>query len=442
MKFPILVRLVLLLSLVSCNSRQASRVQSPSWTVGFWIWAGSPDGVVSHEGAPIDSMYVQVETVNRVAGRRPAWPDNVPPAKEYWAVWRFEPPAQATQQIIPGLVADFEKVRNLAANQGETVVGLQLDYDCPTRDLPAYSRFLTALKKAMPAGTRISITALLDWFRQGTAARGLVAQVSEYVPQFYDVGAQTGGIAEEIDPARWAPVFNSLDTPYRIGISTFGRISLGQRGIPYYFRDLSPLDVLGRPQLKELVHETTPAGETRFVQRVLSQLTVGYGKLDPDDIVETVLPTRKSVQTAYAAARKMGGLCAGVLFFRWPSVGESLVLTPGEVMNCVRDEPREAEHPALAVSKGDCVAVHCWDLQLSAGDRFPPNGATYRILASQPLEYFIPQRRFAANIAVEGKSRIIVRLPPYHGHHSLSLGRAVTLRPATFLFSEVDSEDK
>jgi hypothetical protein len=441
MKFRFGALFVLLVTLISCNERPVRKAEPAPWTEGFWTWDGrlaaaaGPDIVA----APVDAIFAQVATISRFSGNRvPAWPRDLPPAIQYWAVWRFEPPEQPTESLVHKLVDDFERVRSLARDEGKTVTGLQLDYDCPTLDLRAYARFLHLLKKALPAGARISITALLDWFGPGTAARDLVAQVSEYVPQFYDTGEQDRGIAKAIDPARWAPIFNSLGTPYRIGISTFGRISLRQRGFPSYFRDLSPLDILGKAQLKEVLRETTPSGEMRFVQQAVVRLGIGYGELDPGDTVELVLPTRESVKTAYAAARKLGGLCSGVVFFRWPAAEETLVLTRNEVMNWTQDKPDRLGHVELIASEGDCVAVHCWDLKFSTDLRFPTRAATYRIQSSQPLEYFLPQRRVAGNVTVEGSSAIMLRLPPYHGHRSLSLGRAVTLHPATFLVYEAD----
>src|SRR4029077_15300677 len=104
--------------------------------------------------------------------------------------------------------------------------GLQLDVDCPTRSLAGYAEFLRGLRHRIPSGKRVSIRALLDWFGRGTAAPELVASIDEYVPQFYDVrlGGPGAEIAEPVDARRWAPVFNGLGTPYRIGLSAFGRI--------------------------------------------------------------------------------------------------------------------------------------------------------------------------------------------------------------------------
>lgn len=48
----------------------------------------------------------------------------------------------------------------------------------------------------------ISITALLDWFRDGTAVGEAIARIDEFVPQFYDLAAPgtSGGMAEIAAP--------------------------------------------------------------------------------------------------------------------------------------------------------------------------------------------------------------------------------------------------
>ena len=75
----------------------------------------------------------------------------------------------------------------MAAQAGQHLVGLQIDHDCPTYSLTEYARFLQGLRAALPPEDLLSITALLDWFREGTALTDVVAQVDEFVPQFYDV---------------------------------------------------------------------------------------------------------------------------------------------------------------------------------------------------------------------------------------------------------------
>ena len=77
--------------------------------------------------------------------------------------------------------------------------------------------------------------------------------MDEFVPQFYDAGPEraASGIAEVIDAEKWAPIFNALGTPYRIGISSFGRVArrrANSSGVEQvmYFRDARPFDFAGK----------------------------------------------------------------------------------------------------------------------------------------------------------------------------------------------------
>src|SRR5205814_4908509 len=123
--------------------------------------------------------------------------------------------AQLTKAAAAALAEDFKALAEGAGNV--RLAGLQIDYDCPTRNLASYGRFLRWVRQDLPAGRRLSITALLDWFEPGTAIRTTLSPVDEFVPQFYDAGPArvASGIAEPIDAAKWAPILNAYATPYR-----------------------------------------------------------------------------------------------------------------------------------------------------------------------------------------------------------------------------------
>ncbi len=440
--------LVLLLALLGASLTGCSQVMSGSpaaplpWTIGFWLWPGAPIDATAAGTHPFDVLYVHVGRVDSYFKNSVSWPwaAQIPQAAEYWALWRYDPPALTADSQIDVIARDFVKRKAEASARGQTIVGIQLDYDCPTDDLAQYASFLEKLGKALPAGTRISITALLDWFRQGTRIRELLAHTSEFVPQFYDaapnVYGQLRGIAEPVDHGRWGPVFNSFGVPYRVGITTFGRIVFTRNGEVQFFRDLAPLDVLGRPGLRTISEGQTPAGEQRSVLRVERPVVVNYWSLQPGDQIELVMPTRSSVLSAYEAAKQMGGFCAGVAFFRWPVSEETLVLNPAQVLGWVTRTDIVPGPPKVEAAEGDCVAVCCWDLQLRIADRLPEHSVTYRIQSSRPLEYFLPDVRIKSRILVSGASSIRVGLPALHGVGNLYLGRAVTMRPAQFTVTE------
>jgi hypothetical protein len=415
---------------------------APAWETGFWLWPGSYVEAAAARAHPFDVLYVQIGRIdsyykNSVSWR---WPLQMPPAAEYWALWRYDGQARPTEAQIAVIASDFHKRQAEAATQGNGVVGIQLDYDCPTADLPEYASFLGKVRKALPEGTRISITALLDWFRPSTRVGDVLVNTSEFVPQFYDVAPSSRiemrGIAEPIDPARWGPVFNSFGVPYRVGISTFGRILFIHNGATQFFRDLTPLDVFGHPGLTGTSTGQTTAGEQQSVWRVDRATRLNYWPVKPGDEIEVIMPTRHSVLSTYDAAKQMGGFCAGVIFFRWPSAQETLVLNPAQVLSWITHTEIAPTPPAIEVNEGDCVAVHCWDLQLRIANRLPEHAVTFLVHASRPLEYFLPDQRITSRVLMTGPATIKVVLPASHGVGTLYLGRAVTLQLARFTVTE------
>ena len=161
------------------------------------------------------------------------FPMLLPAAREYWLVYRFDLPGVPRHEVIPELSKTIGVDLSDARRRKLPVAGVQFDIDTPTAGLAEYGAFLKELRSALPANTRVSITALLDWFRSGTAIADVLGQVDEFVPQFYDTGDRSGeySIAVPIDAARYGPAFEKARKPYRIGAASFGRgrrISAGE----------------------------------------------------------------------------------------------------------------------------------------------------------------------------------------------------------------------
>jgi hypothetical protein len=144
-----------------------------------------------------------------------------------------------------------------------------------------------------------------------------------------------------------------------------------------------------------------------------------------------ILPTQDSVRSAYLAAKALSGLCAGVVFFRWP-VGnyETLVLTPNEVQAIIGGERLAARPPQLEVEDGLCAVVGCADLYVRLGDRFPTQPVTLWLQSSSDLEYILPAEHLG--VRIQGPRTVEIRIPPYAGVPRLSIGRVVTRDSAQF----------
>lgn len=238
----VLALLLVALAGAACGPSRASEERPRSWTVGFWYWSswGAPDRL---EGA-VDSVYLLA---------RGGLPESVPPAREYWLVYRYDRQAVPEGDAAAQFLNDVGRGLSAARRRAIPVRGVQFDIDSPTAALPKYAAFLREARRELPRGMEVSITALLDWFRPGTAIGDVIREVDEFAPQFYDIAdpERSGpAIAAPIDAARWGPVFNRFQKPFRIGISTFGRVRSVHkdqtvRGI--YFDRVTPLDLAMTP---------------------------------------------------------------------------------------------------------------------------------------------------------------------------------------------------
>src|SRR6266436_9194169 len=94
----LLLSLIGSLGLSSCASSLRSESTLTKWTTGYWFWNGGSTDVASSIGT-LDELFVQTGTVRqRTLGNvsREPWsvdeylPDQVPAAREYWVVFRFE----------------------------------------------------------------------------------------------------------------------------------------------------------------------------------------------------------------------------------------------------------------------------------------------------------------------------------------------------------------
>jgi hypothetical protein len=433
-----LLLLTLALLLTGCQLALRSQSTPLPFTTGFWFWHGSSAPTLS-PAQPLDLLYAHAGTLART---HPAWrllPGNLthlPPARQYWLVYRFER-RTPDPAAIPTLLQSFHQQTQDCLRQGHPITGLQLDIDCPTAALPQYAAFLRQLRQSLPRNHQLSITALLDWFRPATAIAQPLAEVDEFVPQFYDT-EPASHIAEPLNAARWAPLFNRFGKRYRIGLSSFGRARLitkdGQPERTVFYRDVVPGDFATRPEL-QLETATTPAGETILTYRAANPATIENQHLNPGDGVQFILPNHAMIQTAVANARRLGGHMAGVLFFRWPSAGPNLALNPAEVLQAAGAAP-PASQPLNQIEAiaAPCAAAQCTDLYWSGATTFAPQPITARIQSSLPLEYFMPAKNVPARLSTSAELRLA--LPPYFATSRLYLGRAVSTHPSTFTLHE------
>jgi Protein of unknown function (DUF3142) len=403
----------------------APKIQNPApparLTAGFWFWRGTDANAASPKQT-LDVLFVHVGSIEKnrrtppsvqpAAAAQETWhaygqiPEELPSAKEYWLVFRYERQGVPDLAAAPAIAESFSSLQEIAIQRHLHIAGIQLDIDSPTAALPQYAGFLREMRKLLPADIQISITALLDWFRDGTSIAGVIKQTDEFVPQFYDVGDFQNNrgeqaIAAKIDPARWKPVFNRFGKRFRIGISTFGRARLARHGDPadrrnrhdYFFPDLKPMEIATNPAF-QLRTARSDAGELLLNYQATQNILVGYNNLKPGDALQFTLPTPEVVQAAMESVKRIAGHLAGVVFFRWPSSNEALAMQPDDVLVAAgflnRDRPTES---SVIANDGGCAAVSCVDLFLSNAPSLSSQPVRYLIHSSTAMEYFLPKRR-------------------------------------------------
>jgi hypothetical protein len=424
----------------------------PKWTTGFWYWQGNSTEAASAKVIP-DALFVHAGTIWKT-GRNtpPQWgvsgeiPGALPSAREYWLVFRKEEPGVPDVSAAQDLGRRVSELLGTARQRQLKVVGIQLDIDSPTGALSRYADFLGAVRKEIPASLEISITALLDWFRDGTSIADVIKETDEFVPQFYDAGASGSSedfraIAAKIDTARWAPKFNRFGKRFRIGISTFGRARFEPKADPLQtgysglrlFGDLTPLDISGNPAFT-LQTSRSDANELILSYRPTRKVHIGYSDLQPGDTLQFILSTPEAIRTAVESARRMGGNCVGVVFFRWPASNESLVMDPDETLVAAGLAPRERKIIGLDIVDGHCAAVSCVDLYLVNASSLSSKTDRYRVRSSAELEYFLPEQGVPVRMA--GPSELELTLPAYSGRSRMLLGRAVSATRAEFRVEE------
>jgi hypothetical protein len=74
------------------------------------------------------------------------------------------------------------------------------------------------------------------------------------------------------------------------------------------------------------------------------------------------------------------------------------------------------------------------DVYLDSAGPLAPQPVRYRIRASTPLDYFLPEKNMPVHLA--GASELVISLPPYCSRGHLYIGRAVSLQHAEFTVEE------
>lgn len=204
--------LFICLALLWCTQGRAGTVHASDYDA-FWLWSGVVPQNVLDRAHTVYVLQGQIESPrdDDTQVRFIAQGVSVPRMRhaQIWLAYRAHT-LHWTPQITAILLAQVRRWR--AA--GNTVVGVQIDFDARTKHLQEYLDFLRGLRQQLPGDCRLGITGLLDW-----SSRISVDQVNQLRGIVDEVVVQTYQGRHTIpDYANYLPRVSRLQLPYRIGL--------------------------------------------------------------------------------------------------------------------------------------------------------------------------------------------------------------------------------
>lgn len=154
-------------------------------------------------------------------------------------------------------------------NAGIALAGLEIDYDCPTARLPAYTALLAELKARLPPDLRLSITALPTWL-ESAALTELLAVPDETVLQVHAVLDPAQGTLFDARRARaWLAAYADRTTkPWRVALPAYGsRVAWDEQGQIVAVESERPALIPGGPSAELLVAPDTIAAFVATLDR-------------------------------------------------------------------------------------------------------------------------------------------------------------------------------
>ncbi|HEY2107732.1 MAG TPA: DUF3142 domain-containing protein [Candidatus Binataceae bacterium] len=170
------------------------------------------------------------------------------------------------------MAAEVRAVLDRAIPRGARVTGVELDYDCATARLPAYTKFLARLRPMLGHGVRLSVTALPTWMSSPQLIT-LLGQTDEAVLQVHAVRNPSAGLFDPQLALKWIRAFAGLNPgPFRVALPAYGaRVSWSIDGAIAAVESETTL-LAGGSHYRELI------AQPREVARVLRAL-----QSDPPD---------------------------------------------------------------------------------------------------------------------------------------------------------------
>lgn len=265
----------------------------------------------------------------------------------------------AARTVVDTYLADAKR----AAADGAQIDGLQLDFDVPTRLLPAYADVLLRVRDRLPPDKKLSITGLPTWVSSSNLEE-LLAAVDFWIPQYYGGMIPTEShrripISSAPDIARAVRSTAALGKPFYAGLSAYGYAilyaadgSLGElRG------DIAPASAASNENL-ELVErrafdKTGADSEIRYLYRARSDTVIDGLIVKAGETLVFNVPTAASLRASARAVREKGGpSMIGICLFRLPTADDETTLSLAEVRAALNDSPTRVS-TTITVSGSD-----------------------------------------------------------------------------------------
>ncbi|MGL4837192.1 MAG: DUF3142 domain-containing protein [Shewanella sp.] len=119
----------------------------------------------------------------------------------------------------------LEHIRQLVGRwqaEGTPLAGIEIDHDSPSSQLQVYHDFLRKLRSQLPAGLKLSITALPAWLTSPDF-EPLMGQIDQLVLQIHSVSDPRLGLFDPVKGWQWVKQLSAKSTvPYFIALPTYG----------------------------------------------------------------------------------------------------------------------------------------------------------------------------------------------------------------------------
>ncbi|MEO9167961.1 MAG: DUF3142 domain-containing protein [Aestuariivirga sp.] len=160
---------------------RAEIVQAQNYQA-FWLWAGVQPQPALQQAQEIYLLAGEVvgNSHPHIISQRSAAPHLTGP--KVWVVYRAQTIAW-NDAILADVLAHLEAWRN----NGNNIIGLQIDFDAGTKHLENYAQFLKNVRAHLPRRYQLGVTGLLDWSAHASPAglQALSGTVDEVVLQIY-----------------------------------------------------------------------------------------------------------------------------------------------------------------------------------------------------------------------------------------------------------------